>query len=205
MPLPNWLVRAELAAFRNQLTDYIFPSSRGRAEIGTQGGVPRFQHTNEDARFEGLEGDVRWVPLPHVVLEATASYVRAHFTSVRDSLPVISDTDTTFVAPSPFPPLIPPLNGRAEVRYDRPGFFVGAGVRFAARQDRLGDFETPTAGYVLADASAGIRVQLGGRFHAITIRGENLLDEEHRDHLSRIKEIMPEPGRNLSVLYRLEF
>ena len=45
----------ELAAYRNVLDDYIFPSSRGRAELGAQGEKPRFQFTNEDARFVGAE------------------------------------------------------------------------------------------------------------------------------------------------------
>jgi iron complex outermembrane receptor protein len=198
-------VRAEVAAFRNYLTDYIFPSSRGRAELGAQGGRPRFQHTNEDARFEGAEGELQWLPVKHLVLDGTVSYVRARFTSVRDSIPVFSETDTTFVAPSEFPPLIPPLNGRAGIRYDRQTFSLGAGVRFAASQNRLGDFETPTDGYVLFDMSTAVRMLLGGWFHTVTIRADNLLDREYRDHLSRLKEIMPEPGRNVSLLYRVEF
>jgi iron complex outermembrane receptor protein len=33
----------------------------------------------------------------------------------------------------------------------------------------------------------------------------NLLDHEYRDHLSRVKDIMPEPGRDISLTYRLTF
>ena len=198
-------LRGEIAAFRNVLSDYIFPSSRGRAELGAQGGRPRFQYTNEDARFLGIEGDIEWNVAGPLVLEATASYVEAVFTSTRDSIPVITLVDTSFVAPSPYPPFIAPLHGHVGLRFEPRPWFVGVTARGAARQDRLGDFEEPTAGHVVGDFTAGVRVLVGGRFHAATLNVANAFDTEYRDHLSRIKAIMPEPGRSISLLYRLEF
>ena len=102
-------------------------------------------------------------------------------------------------------PLIPPPNGRFAVRYETTDWFAGAGTRFAADQDRTGDFETPTAAYMVADLSGGIRFLRAGRLHTLTLSVDNLLDADHRNHMSRIKEIMPEPGRNISLLYRLTF
>ena len=196
-------VSAEVAVFRSQLADYVFPSSRGRAELGAQGGRPRFQYTNEDARFAGAEGRVEWSATPALVLDATASYVAARFTSARARIPVIEPETTYFVAASPHPPFIPPLNGSVGARYDRTRWFVSAQLRGAARQGRTGDFESPTAGYVVPGLGAGVRVVRGARLHAITLRLDNALDREYRDHLSRIKAIRPEAGRNVSLLYRL--
>jgi hypothetical protein len=34
---------------------------------------------------------------------------------------------------------------------------------------------------------------------------DNLTDVEYRDHLARTKEIMPQPGRGVSLLYRLTY
>jgi iron complex outermembrane receptor protein len=200
-------ISGEVSGFANQLSNYIFPSSRGRAEQGPQGLRPRFQYTNEDARFVGVEGELEWSVHPHWVVNGTASYVRATFTSDRDSIPQFNfeTGDTTFVAASKYPPLIPPLNGRAGLRYEFPRYFGGVDVRWAAAQDRLGDFEEPTAAYAVADVSAGLRLLLGDRFHTFTLRVDNILNTEYRQHLSRIKEIMPEPGRNISLLYRLRF
>lgn len=194
---------AEIAAFRNQLSDFIFESSRGRAEIGSQGGRPRFQYTNEAARFQGMEGRVEWAATPNLVLDASASYVAARFTSERDSIPIITVTDTTFVAASAHPPFIPPVNGQAGVRLDYTRWFLSANARYAGRQERLGDFEDPTAGYVVPGLTAGFRVVRGSQLHTITVKVDNALDREFRDHLSRIKAIMPEPGRNVSLLYRI--
>lgn len=198
-------VRFELAAFSNRLSDYIFPSSRGRALIGRQGGRPLFQFTNEGARFTGAEGVLSLGLTDRLALEATASYVAARFTTDRAPIPVINPPDTSFVPASEYPPLIPPLFGNVELRYEQPRFFVGGGVRWAAAQTRLGDFETRTDGYAVGDLHAGVRLLVGARFHTLTLRIDNVADAEYRDHLSRIKEIEPNPGRNVSLLYRLTF
>jgi iron complex outermembrane receptor protein len=198
-------VRGEVAAFRNQLDGYIFSSSRGRAEIGTQGGRPRFQFTNEDAVFTGAEADLAFSLTDRLVLEGTASYVRARFTSDRAPIPIINPTDTTFVPASKYAPLIPPLNGNVGLRYDHQRFFAGAAMRWAAAQNNLGDFETKTDSYAIGNLSAGIRIPQGDRFHTITLTIDNVLDTEYRDHLSRIKEIMPQPGRNIGIMYRVTF
>ncbi len=198
-------LRAELAAFRNQLDGYVFPSSRGRAVEAGEEGLPLFQYTNEDARFVGMEGSVDWSVTDRVVVEATGSVVEAEFTNERADIPVFENGAVVMVPASKYPPLIPPANGRLGLRYETADWFAGAGGRFAAEQDRTGDFEEPTAAYAVADLSGGIRFLRGGRLHTLTLRVDNVLDTEYRDHMSRIKEIMPQPGRSVSLLYRLTF
>ena len=198
-------LRAELAAFRNRLDGYIFPSSRGRTELGTQGGVARTQFTNEDALFSGAEGEAEWRFARHWYVEGTASLVRARFTTERAAIPVFVGSDTVYQAASEYPPLIPPVNGRAGVRWEDGPWSAGAALRWAARQDRTGDFEEPTAGYAVADLLAAYRLRQGSRVHAITLRLDNVGDAEYRNHLSRTKEVMPEPGRSVGLLYRVTF
>lgn len=198
--------QGEIAAFRNQLNDYIFPSSRGRAELGRQG-EPRFQYTNENVLLSGAEGRIEVGLTPSLIFDATTSYVRGRFTSDRAPIPVISNAgaDTTFIPASMLPPLIPPLRARTALRFDQPRYFVEAGARLSARQERTGDFEEPTAGYGVVDASVGLRLLSGTTSHSITLRLDNALDKEYRDHLSRTKAVMPEPGRSVGLLYRLSF
>ena len=57
----------------------------------------------------------------------------------------------------------------------------------------------------MSDLTAGVRLLVGARLHTLTLRVDNLLDQEYRDHLSRVKQIMPEAGRNVSLLYRVTF
>jgi iron complex outermembrane receptor protein len=75
----------------------------------------------------------------------------------------------------------------------------------ASRQDRLGEFEDMTDGYSVFDATAGYRWMALGRAHTLTLRADNITNTTYRDHLSRIKEIMPQPGRSISLLYRVNF
>jgi iron complex outermembrane receptor protein len=198
-------VRAEAAGFINQLNNYIFPSSRGRAELGTQGNRPRFQYTNEGAHFVGAEGAVSVRLVRSLLLDATASWVAARFTSARAPIPIITATDTTFVEASIYPPLIPPLLGSAGLRWETVRWFAGVGVRWAGRQTRTGDFETPTDGYVTTHLSAGIRLLWAGWLHSLSFRADNVFDVWYADHLSRLKVIAAAPGRDVSMLYRLEF
>jgi iron complex outermembrane receptor protein len=202
-------LRLEVAGFRNQMKNFISPSSRGRAVQDAEG-RPIFQYTNEDARFTGAEGSAEASLTRRLVVDGTLSYVRAEFTNDRASIPVFTDdgaggVDTTFVAASRNPSLIPPLGGQANVRWEEPRWFAGVGSRFAGRQDRTGDFEEPTPGYATVNATAGLRLPAGSRLHLLTLRVENLFDVEYREHLSRTKTVIPEPGRNVSLLYRLEF
>lgn len=179
-------VAGEFAAFRNGVSNYIFPRATGRTDEGT--GLPIYQFVGEDAVLSGLEGRVELSVTDRLVLDGNASYVRGTLTANDEPLP-----------------FIPPLSGRVGVRYETPGYFLGAGARMAARQDRLGEFEDPTAGYTVFDANAGFRWVAFGRVHSATLRVDNLTDVEYRDHLSRIKDIMPQPGRSISLLYRLNF
>ena len=78
-------------------------------------------------------------------------------------------------------------------------------MRFSDRQDRLGEFETSTAGYAVFGLSGGLRTTLGGRLHSVTVRLDNVTDQSYRNHLSRTKDIMPEAGRGVSLVYRLVF
>lgn len=178
-------VRGEVSAFQNRISQFIYPRETG--EI-SQRNLPIAQYVGENATLIGAEAKLGVTPAPHLVLEGSASYVRGTLTDSDEPLP-----------------LIPPLRANLEARYERISWFAGVGMRLAARQDRLGEFEEATDGYTLVDATAGYRWSWFGRLHAVTVRLENLTDATWRDHLSRIKSIMPGPSRNLSVLYRADF
>jgi iron complex outermembrane recepter protein len=200
----NEKARAELAVFRNQMHGFIFPRATG--DLGLQGNRPKFQFTGRNALLTGAEGQVEVSVSRRVVLEATLSYVRGTFIGAVDSLPADSAHGIFFSRPgSKYIPFMPPLNGHAGARFETPRWIASTGVRFAASQHNIGDFETKTAGYALVDASAGIRLFDGRRSHGITLRIENALDTEYRNHLARTKEISPEAGRNIALVYRLSF
>ncbi|MFS8638573.1 MAG: TonB-dependent receptor [Gemmatimonadota bacterium] len=178
-------LRGEVAVFRNGIDDYIY--ARNTGELSPTG-LPVYQHVNGDAVLTGFEGSAQWRVTREFVVDGTVSYVRGTLTATDEPLPQI-----------------PPLQGRLGARYETERYFVAAGWKGAARQDRVGEFETPTDGYGVFDASAGVRWSVGGQLHTLTLRVDNITNEVYRDHLSRIKEIMPQAGRGASLLYRVNF
>jgi iron complex outermembrane recepter protein len=194
-------VRAELALFTNRFAGYIFPRNTG--ELGRVGERWKFQYTGRDVAMQGGELSWTWLPHPALVVEGDVAYVRGAVLGARDTIPGLDGAPD--VLSSRALPLLPPVNGRLGLRWDRPRWFAGVGGRAAAAQERLGDFETRTAGYAVADAHVGLRLLLGDRLHAITLRVDNAFDRAFRDHLSRTKEIIPEAGRNVALLYRILF
>ncbi|HUG60856.1 MAG TPA: hypothetical protein VMP03_03370, partial [Methylomirabilota bacterium] len=65
--------------------------------------------------------------------------------------------------------------------------------------------ELATRAHTLIHVNAGLTRILGARVHSVTLRAENLLDREYRDAASRIKAFAPNPGRNITLVYRLLF
>ena len=178
-------VSAELTGFRNDISGYIYPAETGDT---SNINLPIYQFRGDDALLTGFEGRLDWSVIGHLTLHGTASYVRGQ----RD------ENDTPL-------PLIPPLQGRVGLEYEHPAWFVRGETVLAGRQDRVDEFETPTDGHAVLDLSAGLRLTVSGRLHTITVSAENVTDSEYRNHLSRVKEIMPEAGRGLSVTYRVVF
>lgn len=196
-------VRSELTGFFNRVDGYIFTRNTGLTVLIDRTGdfgrvTPVFENTGRDADFWGAEGSTQVEVLPALVFDATASYVRA---SQR-----VSDNPL---------PRIPPLHGSAEIRYLGRRFFGSAGMDGAAAQRRVPDPvivdgnerrpEQPTDAYATLYAELGLRLTARGTFHRLSLRGRNLTDATWRNHTSRIKDVAPQPGRNVVLTYRVEF
>lgn len=178
-------LNAEMTWFHNAIADYVFPLETGEL---SRVRLPIFQFQGEDAVLTGFESALEWAIIGDLTVEAVVSYVRGRIKATDEALP-----------------LIPPLQGRFAIGYAPRNWFVEAETRVAARQDRTGPFESPTDGYAVFDLSAGIRITVMGRLNVITVRGDNLGNTVYRNHLSRVKEIMPQAGRSITVAYRVVF
>ena len=178
-------INAEVTWFRNSINGYVFPLETGEL---SRVRLPIYQFEGENALLTGFEGVVRWLALDAVEFEAVASHVVGNIRSTDEPLP-----------------LMPPLQGRLSIGYAPVDWFAEAEVRMAARQGRTGAFETPTDQYAIFGLSGGVRLTLDGRLHVVTLHLNNLGNTEYRNHLSRVKDIMPEAGRSASFAYRVVF
>jgi iron complex outermembrane recepter protein len=191
-------VQAETAVFVNALSGYIYHEATGELDRRF-GRFPVFQARSDDALFRGAEGRLQWQLLEPLVIDATWSYVAADRRSTRDPLPSI-----------------PPLSGSATLRYEQRSGFLTLGWRGAAAQRRVPDPiesaaepgvmivpQQPTDAYGVWNAGAGVRWTTGAHSHSVSLNLHNAFDAVWRDHLSRTKDIAPQTGRNVQLLYRV--
>jgi iron complex outermembrane receptor protein len=198
-------VSGEVTFFRNSVRDFVFrrllspdefdarralfearfPS---RALPDPEGDLPIVEHVAADSILQGIEahGDVRLSST--LTAELGFDYVRG-----------------TVVETGEFLPRMPPGRGRVGLRYQRNAFQAGAEVMGAARQGRVSGLDTPTDGYGLLKLYASYSVQAGRVLHTITGRVDNATGELYRNHLSLIKDLTPEMGRNFKLLYGVGF
>jgi iron complex outermembrane receptor protein len=201
---------AEAGVFWNEIGNYTYPTNTG----DRRGNLFIYRHVNTDARFVGAEASARWAAVGDLVLDGKASWVRAHNRALDEPLP-----------------LIPPVNGSVTVRWEPKGWFAELGWRWALAQERVparpelpagvpgycddvpagdpcratpGDY-LATDGYGVLNGGLGYRWFPGDRVHSITLRATNLTNELYRNHLSRIKELSPEPGFGLTLTYEASF
>jgi len=66
-------------------------------------------------------------------------------------------------------------------------------------QNRLGEFEMYTPGTFLTD----IVIDYKFKNHTFIFQANNIFDKIYYNHLSRIKSITPEPGKNFHLVYKI--
>ena len=96
---------------------------------------------------------------------------------------------------------ISPMREILSLNFDKN--FMNLKLRFSKihPQDRLGEFETFTPGALLTD----LVLSYNHKNYDLTIQLNNIFNKEYYNHLSRIKSIMPEPGRNIILNYKRFF
>lgn len=180
-------LHGQLAAYHNTIDHYIYQAARGDTVIdGTT--VTILTYTQDRATLYGGEGSLEWAAGRRLVLTLIGDIVRA---TLRDGTPLS---------------YIPPARLGAELHWDDGALSLGGGLHRAFRQDRIGPAdELPTPTHTNFRLSAGIRKQVGGMTHSLSLRGDNLGNSLHREATSRIKDFAPNPGRNLALSYRVYF
>lgn len=136
----------------------------------------------------GTEAAVKIRPHRIVHIGASTSYTRGTLTESEEALP-----------------WIPPLSARLDTGVRLGDYTLGATVCAAAAQERIAELEEPTDGYVVVGMYVQYHFTTGPLLHTLDAVVENMSDAEYRDHLSRVKSVMPEPGRNVKLLYKLFF
>ena len=190
----------ELSGYHNEFSNFIFPRDTGRENIFFPS-LNDYQYEGVKAVIYGFEAQSEFKLLPRVVANTSLSYTIGRRDLTNEEIEFTGgSTDRGNL------PMMPPLQAKAGLNYVHRSFSVGGHIRFASEQNRVSQFEEPTDSYTVIGFRSEYRFNTtGNRFHTVSLNISNLTNVEYRNHLSRLKEIFPEPGRNVSLLYRLYF
>ncbi len=178
----------EFSAYYNQIDNYIFLDLTGEEFGGQQIAA----YLSRDARFTGIEGEVSFN-----VMEGGDSSL---------SLGVFGDMVNAEFDSGGYVPRIPASKIGAELRWFGDNWSVHLHATRVNEQEDVAELELPTDGYTLLSLYADYHFDVGEDSSLeVFLRGENLLDEEIRNHVSLLKNYAPEPGRGVMVGVRFEY
>ena len=179
----NWRAAVHSTWFLN----YLAPRATGDTNWSQI--LPIYQVSGDDALLMGASASVETVAETGFYAQAGASYVCGFYQNEN-----WSDM-----------PQIPPFKFHGEIAYLWTHVRAGINTEFALAQNRLDRYEERTPGYATFGASLEFHWSLTLANYSINLRGDNLFNADVRNHLSRLKSVMPEKGRNVSILAKAEF
>jgi iron complex outermembrane receptor protein len=190
----------EITYFLNRIDDYIFRNPIAEEEFDERfgheaeegeeehGEFPFIEFVAADSLLQGFEAHADFELTSTLFAELGFDLVRGELRATNEALP-----------------RIPPTRFRGGLRYQRNAFQAGGEVIAVAKQDRIFGEETATDGYTLLKLFGAYSFGSGRVVNTITARLDNATNELYRNHLSLIKDFVPEMGRNFKLLYSVRF
>lgn len=174
----------EISPYANSIQHYIYGFLRG----DTIQNFPVRQFGETNARLLGFDASISVQPAQYIALKAGADYVNAE--------------DTRQHVPLPF---TPPLRGLLRATFQNSTYMGLIETRLAASQSRLGEGDTPTAGYAVVNVGIGMRFARQRVLNNISIHCDNVFNRVYRDNLSVIKDFIPQPARGFRLNYEASY
>ena len=210
-------VTGAVTLFYNRFTDFITAAPTGEFSEGEDGeeGLPIFAYRATDAHFIGGEFEALVHILEHPLSEpapaapedAKGMTTDAAHTAHRLHVELKADyvyaqnTDTNRSLPR-----ITPFRSSAALVYGwHDQFHARVEGQYAHEQNRTAEFELPTDGYFLLNASMSYRLPVRSAEFEVYVKGTNLTNEEARLHTSFLKDIAPLAGRGALLGFRASF
>ena len=198
-------LRFDTSVYYTSYDGFIFKNYTGRrcdetvATCGTGTELDEVRFRQRDATFYGLEAaaqlDVWRISRGVVGIEGQYDFTRAQF---EDGVNV---------------PRIPPHRLGGGVYYRDPNWFARLFTLHAFRQDVVSTIDpkdTPTNGYTMLNAELAYTFRDGpddrlAPTWTIGLKGENLLDDDVRNHVSVKKDEVLQPGRTIRFFGSVKF
>ena len=175
----------EASVYYNRFSNYVDEFATGVLEDG----LPVYQTAQGKARYYGVEFE--------------GAYTLARLGDMSLLVDLLGDYVHAAIVDVGPAPRIPPLRllGGLEARGGR--LFGRAEVEWTNHQQRVTDYETPTSGYTVVNASVGMHPFRDNQRISLILSGNNLLDVTVRRHSSFLKDYAPLAGRDIRVTARV--
>ena len=199
------LLQASLSVYNNHINDYIFNSQTNNEviQIGEES-FPVFRFVQANANLYGAEAALTFHPVEALHFENSFAFTHAENRETKTALPFI-----------PAAVLHNEIRVEPHIKGMPRKTYISVALQNVFDQKRVDQFETPTAGYTLVNASFGTTFHLNKQPLRVNVSANNLFNKAYYDHLSRFKpgrldESNPDegyynPGRNISVGLYLPF
>ena len=183
----DW-VTAQLDFFHNWAGDYIFQQRNGKFIDG----APVLESRQADATFLGYESKLIFPLLENhfglVDLTLFSDFTRGQFVNGGDV------------------PRLPPLRFGFQLDHSKGNWNTNLRLTRGEAQNRAGDNDTATAGYLLLNLSTQYQIlDLHGADVMVFAKANNLLDENIRNSTSYLRNFAPEPGRGAEIGFRVSY
>lgn len=177
--------------FHYRINNFVYLASvdeDGDGEADTEDGLYVGLYSQDNASFTGAE------------LSAEATFNRyiggfLNFDTVRARL---TDRDEDL-------PRIPPVRARLGLDLRYRDLNVRPEVLLTARQKNVSPLEGETAGYGLFNVGATYTIGRQHHAHIFSVNAYNLTNKLYRNHLSFVKDLVPEIGRGIRFGYTVRF
>ncbi|MGS2719548.1 TonB-dependent receptor [Paraglaciecola aestuariivivens] len=194
----NQNINANFSVFYNQIDNYIFQQNTGLVfhldedeledhqtheehEDSHESGSPVYIFSQQDAYIYGFEAELDWHLNDTLRVSAFSDFTRA---KLKNS----SEQNTNL-------PRIPPMRFGAELHWEQGDWHAEIGATHYAKQDKIADFETSTAGYTMVSASINYYMSLDSLDLSLYLKANNLTNQLAKVHSSFLKDSAPLPAQ----------
>lgn len=182
-----------LSPYASYFSNYIYLEPQGDFSILPHGGL-LYNYTETKVYFYGGEAQLHIALLHQLDLNINAQYSTNKKKDGKYSLP-----------------FTPPFTMRNELAYSGKwraiqSYRLAIEHQYIARQGKISNYEDPTAGANLFNASLNMNFFVNKFRFLVNIQGHNLLNKKYMNHLSFYRKLeLPEPGRNFQLLIKIPF
>jgi iron complex outermembrane receptor protein len=180
----------DLSAYYNNVNRYIYLKPAGSSFRG----IPVFDFVQDNVNLKGIEIDALFNPVNSLSIRATFSSVIGKLNS-GEHLPLMPADRITLE-----------LRGQIKkiLSVYRP--YLTMDTYTSLKQNRPGQYETPTGEYTLFNLSIGGELKFEKQFLLMAVTVKNVFNRTYTDHLSRFKPIgANNMGRNIVLSARIPF